>query len=209
MFKKQILVVTLLLLGCNLIAQKDPAAKKVLDAVSAKVKTFKGVKADFTIKSLTSKGKPNGTKTGNIYIKGQKYLLKQGKIEIICDSKTIWNFDGAKTITVSPADENNQTLSPQNLLSNFYDKDFNYKLISSTGNFYEIELTPLDKRKNFKKVNVFVDKVKNMITRALILDQSNNKVEFSLNNMNTTSPIPDNLFTFDKSKYPKDVEVLD
>ena len=209
MLRKQMLVVTLMLLGCNLFAQKDPAAKKVLDAVSAKVKTFKGVKADFTIKSVTSKGKPNGTKTGNIYIKGQKYLLKQGKIEIICDSKTIWNFDGAKTITVSPADENNQTLSPQNLLSNFYDKDFNYKLISSVGNFFEIELTPLDKRKSFKKVNVFVDKVKNMITRALILDQSNNKVEFSLNNMNTTSPILDNLFTFDKSKYPKDVEVLD
>jgi len=209
MLRKQILVVTLMLLGCNLFAQKDPAAKKVLDAVSAKVKTFKGVKADFTIKSVTSKGKPNGTKTGNIYIKGQKYLLKQGKIEIICDSKTIWNFDGAKTITVSPADENNQTLSPQNLLSNFYDKDFNYKLISSVGNFFEIELTPLDKRKSFKKVNVFVDKAKNMITRALILDQSNNKVEFCLNNMNTTSPILDNLFTFDKSKYPKDVEVLD
>ena len=209
MLKKQILVVTLVFLGCNLFAQKDPAAKKVLDAVSAKVKTFKGVKADFTIKSVTSKGKPNGTKTGNIYIKGQKYLLKQGKIEIICDSKTIWNFDGAKTITVSPADENNQTLSPQNLLSNFYDKDFNYKLISSVGSFYEIELTPLDKRKSFKKVNVFVDKAKNMITKALILDQSNNKVEFSLNNMNTTSPVLDNLFTFDKSKYPKDVEVLD
>ena len=209
MFKKQILVATLLLLGCNLFAQKDPAAKKVLDAVSAKVKTFKGVKADFTIKSVTTKGKPNGTKMGNIFIKGQKYLLKQGKTEIICDSKTIWNFDGAKTITVSPADENNQTLSPQNLLSNFYDKDFNYKLVNSAGNFFEIELTPLDKRKSFKKVNVFVDKAKNMITKALIIDQSNNKVEFSLNNLNTTSPILDNLFTFDKSKYPKDVEVLD
>ena len=209
MLKKRILVVTLMLLGCNLFAQKDPAAKKVLDAVSAKVKTFKGVKADFIIKSFTSKGKPNGVKTGNIYIKGQKYLLKQGKTEIICDSKTIWNYDGAKTITVSPADENNQTLSPQNLLSNFYDKDFNYKLVNSAGNFFEIELTPLDKRKSFKKVNVFVDKTKNMITKALIMDQSNNKVEFSLNNMNTTSPIQDNLFTFDKSKYPKDVEVLD
>ena len=209
MLKKRILVVTLMLLGCNLFAQKDPAAKKVFDAVSAKVKTFKGVKADFIIKSFTSKGKPNGVKTGNIYIKGQKYLLKQGKTEIICDSKTIWNYDGAKTITVSPADENNQTLSPQNLLSNFYDKDFNYKLVNSAGNFFEIELTPLDKRKSFKKVNVFVDKTKNMITKALIMDQSNNKVEFSLNNMNTTSPIQDNLFTFDKSKYPKDVEVLD
>jgi outer membrane lipoprotein carrier protein len=67
----------------------------------------------------------------------------------------------------------------------------------------------LDKRKSFKKVNIFVDKTKNMITKAIILDQSNNKVEFSLNNLNTTTPVADNLFTFDKSKYPKDVEILD
>ena len=173
------------------------------------MKTFKGIKADFSIKSISAKGKANGIKTGNIVIKNQKYVLKQGKTEIICDGKTIWNFDGSKTITVSPADESNQTLSPQNLLSNFYDKDFNYKLLSSVGNFYQVELTPIDKRKSFKTVTVFIDKVKSMITKALILDISNNKVEFSLNNLNTTEPIQDNLFIFNKAKYPKDIEILD
>ena len=209
MAKKQVLVIISMLIGTTLFAQKDPAAKKVLDAVSAKVKTFKGIKADFSIKSFSSKGKANGVKTGNIVIKNQKYLLKQGKTEIICDGKTIWNFDGSKTITVSPADESNQTLSPQNLLSNFYDKDFNYKLIPGTGNFNEVELTPIDKKKSFKTVTVFIDKAKNMITKALILDLSSNKVEFSLNNLNTTEPVQDNLFIFNKAKYPKDVEILD
>lgn len=192
------------------IAQNDPNAKKILDAVSAKVKTFKGISASFVIKSITSKGKDNGSKSGTISIKGQKYLLKQDKNEIICDGNKTYTYDPAnKTITVSAADDANQTLTPQNLLSNFYDKDFTYKLISSKGNFYEVELVPNDKRKNFQKVNVFIDKSKSMITKARVLDKSNNTIEFSLSNLNTKAVLTDNLFTFIRTKYPADVEVLD
>jgi outer membrane lipoprotein-sorting protein len=190
-------------------AQNDPNAKKVLDAVSAKVKSFKGVSANFTIKSFSSKGKDNGAKTGTIAIKGQKYQLKQGKNEIICDGVNIYNFDGNKTITKSLLEESNQTLSPQNLLSNFYDKDFNYKLVSSAGKLNEIELTPIDKRKSFQKVNIFIDKSKSMITKARVLDKSNNTVEFILSNLNTAANLPDAIFLFVRAKYPKDAEILD
>ncbi len=187
----------------------DPHAKKVLDAVSEKFKTFKGITATFSLKSITSKGKDNGTQSGNISIKGQKYLLKQGKTEIISDGTKIYNYDGNKTITISTVEEGGQTLSPQNLLSNFYDKDFSYKLISSSGSFHEIELIPNDKKKNFQKVNVFIDKNKVMITKAIILDKSNNKIQFSLTNLNTNANLPDNIFIYNRSKYPKDAEVLD
>lgn len=190
-------------------AQNDPNAKKVLDGVSAKMKNFKGIAANFSIKSVSSKGKDNGAKMGTISIKGQKYRLKQGKNEIICDGVSIYNFDGNKTITKSLLEESNQTLSPQNLLSNFYDKDFNYKLISSKGNFHEIEMTPIDKRKSFQKVNIFVDKTRNMITKAKVLDKSNNLLEFVLSNLNTNATLPDIDFQFVRSKYPKDAEILD
>lgn len=190
-------------------AQNDLNAKKVLDAVSAKVKSFKGISANFTIKSVSSKGKDNGAKAGTIAIKGQKYTLKQGKNEIICDGTNIYNFDGNKTITKSLLEESNQTLSPQNLLSNFYDKDFNYKLVSSVGNVSEIELTPIDKRKSFQKVNIFIDKTKSMITKAKVLDKSNNTLEFVLSNLNTAAILSDASFQFNRAKYPKDAEILD
>jgi outer membrane lipoprotein-sorting protein len=102
-----------------------------------------------------------------------------------------------------------QTLSPQNLLSNFYDKDFNYKLVSSAGNFHEIEMTPIDKRKSFQKVNVYIDKSKSIITKAKVLDKSNNTLEFLLSNLNTGANLPDASFQFVRSKYPKDAEILD
>lgn len=200
---------SILFICSQLFAQNDPNAKKVLESVSAKVKGFKGISANFTIKSVSAKGKDNGNKTGTIAIKGQKYVLKQGKNEIICDGTNIYNFDGAKTITKSLLEESNQTLSPQNLLSNFYDKDFNYKLVSSAGNFHEIEMTPIDKRKSFQKVNVFIDKSKSIITKAKVLDKSNNTLEFVLSNLNTAANLPDASFQFVRTKYPKDAEILD
>jgi outer membrane lipoprotein-sorting protein len=208
---KRLIIVGLLgLLSSNVTySQNDPAAKKILDAVSTKVKAFKGITGSFSIKSITSKGKDNGIKTGSISLKGQKYILKQGKVEIICDAVKIYNFDGSKTVTITPVEESGQTLSPQNLLSNFYDKDFIYKLVSSKTAFNEIELVPIDKRKNFTKVTVYVDKAKSMITKAKILDKSNNIIEFMLNNINTNVNLNDNLFAFNKAHYPKNVEILD
>ncbi len=189
--------------------QIDATAKKILDNVSNKVKSYSGIVGNFSIKSITSKGKNNGTKSGSITLKGQKYILKQGKTEIICDAINIYNYDGLRTVTVTPIEESNSTLSPQNLLTNFYDKDFSYKLINSSGSFHQIELYPLDKRKNYSKVTIFVDKKKDMITKAKILDKTNNTIEFSLNNINTSANIKDNSFVFNKTNYPSNIEILD
>ena len=94
-------------------------------------------------------------------------------------------------------------------MSNFYDKDYTYKLITSVGNFHQIELIPTDKRKNVQKINIFIDKTKSFITKAKILDKSNNSVELTISNMNTTIILNDNIFQFNKAKYPADVEILD
>ena len=207
---KSFLSVLLLLLIQNaVIAQNDPTAKKILDAVGKKVSSFKSMSGNFTIKSFTSKGKANGVKTGTISMKGSKYVLKQGKTEIICDGTNVYSFDGSKTITVGPAEDASKSLTPQKILSGSYDKEFNYKLISSNGNLHEIELKPIDTRKNFQKVTVYVEKAKSIISKAKVLDKSNNTMEFSFSNLNTTTSIEDKMFVFNKSKYPKDVEILD
>lgn len=190
-------------------AQNDPNAKKILDAVSKTVKTYKTISAGFSIKSVSSRGVNNGTKTGTIVTKGEKYVLKEGKTEILCDGAKTYNYDGSKTITVSAVEDAGQTLTPQKILSGSYDKDFTYRLIATKGNVHEIEMKPIDNRKNFSKVNIFVDKVKNMITRAVILDKGNNTVQVNFTNIVPNKNLADNLFVFNPSKYPKDVEILD
>ena len=203
------LFVTIFISSYCLFAQNDPAAKKVLDAVSANIKNFKAITSSITIKSISSKGKSNGSKIGSISYKNKKYVLKQGKTEVICDGTKVYNFDGNKTITITGADEAESLLSPQKLFSNFYDKDFTYKLISAVGTVYQVQLTPTDPRKNFSKVFLFIDKKKNMFTKVTILDKGNNKTEISLANLNTNAVINDGIFVFNKAKYPADVEILD
>jgi outer membrane lipoprotein carrier protein len=58
-------------------SQNDPAAKKVLDAVGAKVKASKGITANCTLSSFTSKGKSNGRQAISLQMKGEKYFLNQ------------------------------------------------------------------------------------------------------------------------------------
>ncbi|MDB5210493.1 MAG: hypothetical protein JWQ30_1320 [Sediminibacterium sp.] len=190
-------------------AQNDPLAKKVLDAVGTKVKAAKGITAKCTLNSFTSKGKPNGSQSISLRMKADKYVLTQGKTEIICDGKDVYRFDGEKTITKSSVEESSQTLSPQKLLAGAYDKDFTYQLVSSKGSFYEIEMKPIDNRKNFQKVNLFIDKTKSTFSKARILDKSNNVTEVKISNLNLGATVPDAIFIFNKNKYPKDVEILD
>lgn len=189
-------------------AQNDPNAKKILDNVSAKIKTFKGITANFSYTTKDKKGVQRGSVKGLINIKGQKYFIKQGSTEIYSDGAKSWNYNGeTNEVTESDLDNDSKTLSPQNLLSDFYDKDFTYKLASATGQYNQIDMQPTDKRKNFKQVTVFVDKAKNLITKAKVVDKSDNTIEFSLSSINTSAAIPDTKFVFDKSKHPG-VEVV-
>ena len=199
------LVATGLAQGSN-----DPAAKKILDAVSTKFKTFKGVQAMFTLKVEDGAGKVQGTQKGVVYMKGNRYRLtltgKESK-EIFCDGNTTWTYDkAANEVTISKFDPSAKTLTPQNLLTNFYDKDFLYKLNGESKlegkTVQEIEMTPIDKTKTFHKVYVFVDKKTNTIYSSKVLDKSGNKYTYTVSSLNGNAQVSDALFVFDKNKYP-------
>jgi outer membrane lipoprotein-sorting protein len=203
------LFIAIAILAIPASAQNDANAKKILDAVSARLKTYKGVSANFTLISKNRTGKLTNNVAGKISIKGNKYYIKQGSTEIFNDGNKTWNYNGNDEVTVTSSDEDKEALTPQRLLTNFYDNDFTYKLVSSNGNFHEIEMVPTDKRKNFKKVNIFVDKAKMIVTKARVVDKSNNTADFNLSNIITNASIADNTFVFNAKKYKKAIEVIE
>jgi outer membrane lipoprotein carrier protein len=215
MMKKLYLLLTFLSSGLIMFAQtsNDPDAKKVLDAVSTKFKTFKTVKATFTYKVENAAGKALSTKTGFILMKGTKYRVSFGGQEIFSDGKTVWNYDkAANEVTISNLDASAGTITPQKLFTNFYDNDFLYKLNGEkkmgAKTLQEIEMTPTDKSKPFHKVYVLVDKNAKTLYSTKVLEKGGNKYSYTVANMNTTTAMADNQFVFDKSKYPG-VEVVD
>jgi outer membrane lipoprotein carrier protein len=211
---KKIFVSTLLSAITMLAAAQasDPAAKAILDGVSAKFKTFTSVQATFAYKVENAAGKALSTKTGTILMKGTKYKVNFSGQEIFCNGTTIWNYDkGANEVTISKLDASSGMITPQKLFTNFYDKDFRYILNGEkkvgTKVIQEIEMTPLDKSKPFHKVYVQVDKASKTLYSTKVLENAGNRYSYTVNSMKTNAAMADNQFVFDKSKYPGVEEV--
>lgn len=218
--KKTLLSLCILLTSATVFAQankglgvSDPDAKKLLDAVSAKFKTFSTVKATFTLRIENAAGKVQGSKTGNLAMKANKYHILITGQEIFCDGKTVWNYDkAANEVSVSNVDNSSGAITPQKLFTNFYDKDFLYKLnADETINGKPckvVELTPVDKSKPFFKLLIGIDKKSNIIVNTRVFEKNGNRYIYSISGIQTNTAIGDDQFTFDAKKYPK-VEVVD
>lgn len=195
------------------IAQKtDPAAKAVLDGVSAKFKTFSSVNASFSYKVENASGKALSTKNGNIWMKGTKYRITFSGQEIFCNGTTVWNYDkAANEVTISNLDASSGMITPQKLFTSFYDKDFRYILNGEKSvagkTVQEIEMTPTDKSKPFHKVYVLVDKAAKTIYSTKVLENAGNRYTYTVSSLKTNAAIADAQFTFDKKKYPGVEEV--
>lgn len=187
----------------------DPEAKKILDAVSAKFKTYKTVQAKFSLKIENASNKVLGNKTGNVTMKGTKYRVTITGQEIFCDGSNVWTLDKAsKEVTISKLDPSNNTITPQKLFTNFYDKDFLYKLNGEVKGIQEIELTPIDKSKPFFKVLVYVNKGTLSISSTKVFENTGNRYTYTVSGMNTAGTVADAVFIYDPKKYPG-VEVVD
>jgi outer membrane lipoprotein-sorting protein len=208
-FSTALLAITLL---SSAQPKNDPAAKAILDGVSAKFKTFSTVQATFSYKVENGESKVLSNKTGSIKLKGTKYIVSFSGQEIFCDGITVWNYDkSANEVTISKLDASSGMITPQKLFTNFYDKDFLYMLNGEKKQgdktLQEIEMTPVDKSKLFHKVYVQVDKASKTIYSTKVLENAGNKYTYTVSTMQTNKPLADNLFVFDKKKYPGVEEV--
>ena len=193
--------------------KNDPDAKKILDGVSAKFKTFKSPQAVFTYSVENSQGKVLSTKKGTVSMRGNKYHVSMNGMEIYSDGKTSWNYDkSANEVTVNGTDGSGSAMTPQKLFTNFYDKDFYYKLNGEKKiggkTVQEIEMTPIDKTRPFHKVYVYVDKVNKTIYTAKFLEKTGNRYNYTVNSLKPNATISDSEFAFDKKRFPG-VEVVD
>ena len=192
--------------------RNDPDAKKILDAVSAKFKSYKAVQASFTYKVENADGKTISSKKGTVFMKGTKYRVSFVGQEIFCDGNNVWTYDKASNeVTITRLDVSSNTLTPQKLFTNFYDKDFLYKLNGEKKiggrTMQEIEMTPNDKTKTFHKVYLMIDKNAKTIYSTKVLEKAGNRYSYTVNTLNGNANIADSKFVFNKKDYPGVEEV--
>jgi outer membrane lipoprotein carrier protein len=208
------IIVMMMLVSASLIAQtpkgmgtNDPKAKTILDAVSAKFRTYKSVESKFTIKIENAAGKALGTKAGSFFMKGNKYRISATGQEQFSDGSNTWTLDkAAKEVTVNKIDPNANTITPQKLFTNFYDKDYLYKLNGTTNQLSEIELTPVDKTKAIFKILLYVQN--SSIVTIKLLEKTGNRYTLGTSGLKINTVVSEAVFVFDSKKYPG-IEVVD
>jgi outer membrane lipoprotein carrier protein len=196
----------------NSIGKSDADAKKILDGVSAKLKSYKSVQASFTLQITNSAGKIEATKKGTLNMSGHKYHLQMTGQEIYCDGINQWTYDkSSNEVTLTKYDPTSKTISPESIFTDFYDKDFLYKLNgeskANNKTLQEIELTPVNKTKTFFKVYLTVDKTAKTIYSVKWLEKNGTRYSITANKLAGNVQFTDASFIFDKTKYPGVEEV--
>lgn len=193
---------------------KDPKAKVVLDGVSQKYASIKGLKASFDFSYSDVSDSRVQNQSGEIAIKGDKYHLKLPEQEIFNNGKTVWTYivsDNYKEVTINNASDMENELTPSSVY-NIYQKGFNYRLIGEkTENgivIQEIELTAEKSNAPFKRVKLFVDKNKKDLISWEIYDDQGGIFKYRFKSVNTNAELTDDYFTFNPQKYGK-VEIID
>lgn len=207
--KNLLLLLTFGLFSFTSLAQGDAKAKAVLSKVTKNLKSMKSMKANFKISIKDGKGKSQGTKSGNVIVKGNKYVVKIGGQEIYNDSKNIWTYlKESNEVQITEFEDNDDAFSPSKLFTNFYDKEYAYKYLFSKGGITRIGLIPLKKSVQYEKIVLKVNEKSNLIVGGRVYDKNGNVYGYSVYNYKKNPAIQDKSFVFKKSNYPK-VEVID
>ncbi|MEH6659693.1 LolA family protein [Leeuwenhoekiella marinoflava] len=205
----KIKVLTLMLIACTgastLFAQ-DAKAKKLLDEVSAKVKTYDNMYIDFKYGLSNDAAGINQETRGDVTLYGDKYKLNL--------MGTTQMYDGKKLYTIIPEDEeitistqdpgDDDAITPSKMLT-FFNEGYTYKWdIEQNVNGRKIQyvkLTPMDSNSELKSALLGIDAQTKHIYRLIMTQNNGSKITITVNSFKTDKPLPDNMFVFDENKY--------
>lgn len=205
MFTKKATIIALLTLGyfTSIVGQNDPKAKKILDEVSAKTKSYTTIKAEFT-KTLEKKDKSKETQDAKIETKGSKYKLTITGHEIYSDGKTVWDYgkDANEVIIKEAEPEGGETLNPSTIFT-MYEKGYKYKFDSEDDKTETISLFPEnpDKQK-FHTIKLTIDKTKKQISSVKMLMKDGTSQTYTIKSFVGNGEILDANFSFNAKAHP-------
>lgn len=195
------------------IGDSDPAAKTILNRVSAKYKSYRTSAADFVFTAENSQGRVLSKKNGRLEAKGDKYRLNLDGDVSFSDGPNMYHYDkAANEVMISRVNPNDNMLTPQKLFTNFYEKDFLFKLneeVAKGGKTIQVvELTPVDKTLPYFKVLLEIEKATSRISSARVFEKNGNRYLYQVTSFTANSQIPDSRFKFDRNQF-KGAEIVD
>ncbi|MEI7523457.1 MAG: outer membrane lipoprotein carrier protein LolA [Mariniphaga sp.] len=205
----------LFLVTGSIFAQQDAKAKEILDKLSQTSKSYKTIQIDFSFTLQNKTGSVTETNEGSVALKGKSYRLHMPAMgmEVFSDGAVTWSYlTQSNEVNISAVDpESEASLNPANIFT-IYENGFNFTYIGEESVAGKaalvIDLFPTDAKKEFTKVRLSIDKVKNQILMAKTFNKDGNTYTLAMKNMKTDQNLTPDYFKFDPAKYPK-VEIND
>ena len=187
---------------------QDKKAKDLLDQVTAKIKTYDNIVIDFKYTLNNSRENINQESKGNVVMKGNLYTLNLMGVTKL--------FDGKKTYTINPEDEeitiskynekDDNAVTPNKLLTFFNSGyKFNWDILQDIKGrkIQYIKLTPTNPKDPRKEILLGIDNQTKNIYNLIEIGKNGTKTTLTVNSFKTNQPLSKNQFTFETSKYPK------
>jgi len=199
--------ILILFVGLSAFTTQDQRAAKILNDVSKTYKSYKTIKAKFSLKITTKNSKKPVTQKGTLYLKGKKFRIDMDGQKIFCDGKKMWTYftDGSNEVQITKYDPKEQDINPSEIFT-IYKKGFLYRYSGETSKngktVQKIELTPEDKSKPFFKVKLSIDKVAHKIMDMTVYSKNGTNTNYEITSFAPNVPISDKFFKFDEKDYP-------
>ena len=204
---------SILFFSATLYAQSSAESKAILDKASQLFEQSEGVKLSFILAPDSPDGGNFEPQEGVAFIKRNKFKLDMPYSTTWFDGTTQWVLlkDANEVNISSPAAEDLVSISPLGLL-NMYKT--NYTLKSPTTRTFngnattEIEMTPINKRQDFERLTIAIDKKTNSVVMVRFTTRDGNKNKLTISNYNSNNKYTNDLFKFNKNNHPG-VEIID
>jgi|JI102314A2RNA_FD_contig_71_1070559_length_886_multi_1_in_0_out_0_1 outer membrane lipoprotein-sorting protein len=200
--------ISLLLLFSHFVQAQDKKAKDLLDQVTAKIKTYDNIVIDFKYTLNNSRENINQESKGNVVMRGNLFTLNLMGVTKL--------FDGKKTYTINPEDEeitiskynekDDNSITPNKLLTFFNSGyKFNWDILQDIKGrkIQYIKLTPTNPKDQRKEILLGIDNQTKNIYNLIEIGKNGTKTTLTVNSFKTNQPLSKNQFTFEASKYPK------
>ena len=193
--------------GIQLNAQDSEAAKKLLDQVSNKIKSFESMKFDFDYVLENRQENIKQETNGSVIVSGERYKLYFLGVEQLFDGEKIYTIvPENEEITVEKSDETDDIgINPTKLLY-FYKEGYTFQwdikqnIMGRSIQF--IKLIPIKENKEINYLLLGIDILKKTIYRLIEIGTNETRTTLTILNFTSNINLKSNYFSFDSSLYP-------